>query len=203
MREALDPGIDPVLGDETVAEDEAGRSRGANRCRFEPLDADARLLRRRNDGRLIDPSRQPGQHVESRRRSDRPDVRQVSLERIEHPVTTRPIHHPEPPQVTVEFTLGDEVGERQLVDRRRAEVGDLLGARDRVGQRLGDEQPAEPKTRSERLAGTPRVDDVGGRQPLDGTDRFAVVAELGVVVVLDDHPVASFRPRDEGVPPLG
>ena len=158
---------------------------------------------RLDDRRLVDARRQPGQHVQARRRPDRPDVGHVPRESVQHPVATRSIRHPQPAQVTVELAVGDEVGERQLVDGGRPEVRDLLGARDRVGQRLRDEQPAEPKTRSERLAGTPRVHDAVGRQPLDRADRLAVVAELGVVVVLDDRPAPALGPRDEGGPPLG
>ncbi len=48
----------------------------------------------------------------------------------------------------------------------------------------------------------PGVDDALGREPVDGPDRLPVVPEFGVVVVLEDQPVAAGSPRLERGPAL-
>ena len=63
----------------------------------------------------------------------------------------------------------------------------------------GATQPAEPQRRRERLRRRAEVDDAVGREPLQRPDRRAVVAVLGVVVVLDHDPA----PRQQRPPPLG
>ena len=57
--------------------------------------------------------------------------------------------------------------------------------------------------RRERLAHRADREHPLGREALQHADRVAVVAELGVVVVLDDEAVGVARPRDQRVAPLG
>ena len=71
------------------------------------------------------------------------------------------------------------------------------------GEVGGQDQPAEPQPRCERLGRRPAVDDDVGGEALQRTDRVAVVAELGVVVVLDHDPVAAACPVDQRRAPLG
>ena len=98
-------------------------------------------------------------------------------------------------QVAVELAARDEVGERELVEQRRAAVVAASAlARRRVREPLGQHEPAEPQRRRERLARRARVDDALGRHALQRADRLAVVAVLGVVVVLDDDRAALARP---------
>ena len=52
------------------------------------------------------------------------------------------------------------------------------------------------------LDAVPDVHDPRGIEPLQRGERPAVVAELGVVVVLDHEPVAGARPRQQRVAPL-
>ena len=61
----------------------------------------------------------------------------------------------------------------------------------------GHRRPAETQRRADGLRGRAEVDDPIGREALERADRHAVVAELGVVVVLDDQGVAAARPGDE------
>ena len=90
-----------------------------------------------------------------------------------------------PPQVAVEVAARQELGERDLLDPGRPAVGqELLLAHRREQPRRHDE-PAEPKRRRQRLARRAGVDHPIGLEPLDCADRRAVVAVLGVVVVLD------------------
>ena len=61
----------------------------------------------------------------------------------------------------------------------------------------GTIEPAESQARGEDLARRARVHDAVRAEALDRADRLAVVAELGVVVVLDDHGAAPRRPVGE------
>ena len=85
-----------------------------------------------------------------------------------------------------------------------AEVHGPFALDDLVRQRRRYEQPAEPQPRREGLADRPRVRDPLGVESLQRADGRAVVAEVAVVVVLDDQPVHGPRPVEEfGAPPRG
>ena len=66
----------------------------------------------------------------------------------------------------------------------------------------GAGEPSDADDRTQRLAHAPAVDDTVGPQALQRADRGAVVAELGVVVVLDDQRVVRSRPLPERDAPL-
>ena len=68
------------------------------------------------------------------RRADRPELGQVPPERRQQDVPARPVDRPQPAKVAVELAVGQEIGERELVDGGRPEVGRLLGRGDLVGQ---------------------------------------------------------------------
>ena len=82
----------------------------------------------------------------------------------------------------------------------RAHVGGVLRPRDRLDQRLGDDQPAEAEPGRQDLARGAGVHDAIGAEALDRADRLPVVAELGVVVVLDDRRAARARPSPRAPP---
>ena len=88
-----------------------------------------------------------------------------------------------------------------LVDHRRAEVA--LGSRppDGLGQRRRRDQPAEAQPGGERLADRAEQHHPLRAEPLEAADRVAVVAELGVVVVLEHQPVHLGGPGDQLGPP--
>ena len=88
-------------------------------------------------------------------------------------------------QVPVEFTVGEEVSEGELVDASRSVVGEQLLVADRFEQYGWHDEPAEPQRRGERLAGRAGVDDSVRLETLQRADGGAVVAVVGVVVVLD------------------
>jgi hypothetical protein len=100
--------------------------------------------------------------------------------------------------VAVELAAGDEIGERQLVDGRRALVDGLLRGRQARRQIPRRDQPAQPEPRREDLARRAGVDDTVRAEPLERSDRLAVVAVLGVVVILDDEGVVVVGPGQEG-----
>jgi len=69
---------------------------------------------------------------------------------------------------------------------------------------LGDHdiEVSPAATRGEGLANRAQGDHLVGREPLRGADRFPVVAELGVVVVLDDDRFSARGPVDKREPPF-
>ena len=97
-----------------------------------------------------------------------------------------------PAQVPVVATRLHQPRERQLVESRRAPTGQRLGLDEIVHQVRRREHPADSDARRERLADRPQRDHAVGRQALERADGLAVIAELRVVVVLDD--VAVDRP---------
>ena len=99
-------------------------------------------------------------------------------------------------QVPVVAAGFDQKGQRQLVQAGAATVGDVLAGGD--GRAVGRVRPASRGAGGrERLADRAERDDAVGGQALQRADRVAVVAELGVIVVLDDDPAASAGPRDQ------
>ena len=63
------------------------------------------------------------------------------------------------PQVPIEAVTFEEIGEGQLIERRRAVVGVQFGERHPIDQRRRQQQPANPEGRRQRLAGGPEVGD--------------------------------------------
>ena len=63
-------------------------------------------------------------------------------------------------------------------------------------------EPADPQRRRQHLARGAGVDDAVGREALQRADRGAVVAVLGVVVVLDRDRAACPQPGEQRRPPL-
>src|SRR4029077_6177587 len=92
-------------------------------------------------------------------------------------------------------------GQRELVKTGGAAVRQQLLLCDRAGQRRRGQDPAQPDRGRQRLA-----DRAEGEHPVRGDalqhpDRLTVVAELRVVVVLDDVAVATAGPLHHLVPP--
>ncbi|GFN04508.1 hypothetical protein GCM10010298_57200 [Streptomyces microflavus] len=92
------------------------------------------------------------------------------------------------PQMAVVRAGGDEAGEGVLVDDgRRGASGVPRG--EGVGPPFGSGDPAQPYGRGEGLAQRTEQGDMVRRGPLQVAHGMAVVAELGVVVVLHDQAV--------------
>ena len=132
--------------------------------------------------------------MQARRDAGRFQLGQVPVQGGEERVPPRAEDGAHVPQVTVELAAGEEVGERQLIEDRRAAVGQQLGLGDRPDELPGQDQPTEPQARRQRLARRTGVGDAIGVQALDGADGCAVVAELGVVVVLEHQRARALRP---------
>ena len=87
----------------------------------------------------------------------------------------------------VEATRLDEVGEGQLVKNAYSAAGGALGIQDRFEEPWRHREPANAQTRSQCFAGSSRVDDLLRIEPLESPNRLALVAELTVIVVLNQH----------------
>jgi hypothetical protein len=146
------------------------------------------------------PGRQFEQRVQAGRDTGDPHVRGFAAQRGGQPVPPPAVGEPGPAHVPVVGAGRDELGQGQLVERAGLPVGQLLGRGDIVGQVAGQDEPAEAESRGQALAGRAGVDDVIGREALNGADRLAVVAELAVVVVLDDHAPGVTGPLDHPGP---
>jgi hypothetical protein len=72
-----------------------------------------------------------------------------------------------------------------------------------IDEPLGQGQPGQAQARRQRLRRGARVDHVLRRGALQRSHRLAVVAELAVVVVLDDETAMAFGPGDGGPAPVG
>lgn len=141
--------------------------------------------------------------MEAGGRPDRLELREVPGERSEEGVPSPAIDRSEAAEVAVELAAREEVGEGELLERRRSVVGLVLRRGDLVDESTRDDEPAEAEARGERLARRPGVDDVVGREALERPDGRPVVALLRVVVVLEDQRPAADGPGEERRAPLG
>ena len=123
-------------------------------------------------------------------------------ERRDQSVAPPAVAGPHPPQVAVVLAPLEEVGERVLLDPGAAAVGQPLLLAERLDEvDRGTSQP-EPERGRERLARGAGVDDALRLEPLERAHRRAVVAELGVVVVLDRDRAGLAQPLEQRRAPL-
>ena len=117
-------------------------------------------------------------------------------------IATPPVDRPHPTQVSIKVPSIEEVSECQLLEDGRTAIHGSLRVGDLVDVSRRDDEPAETQSGRQGLARRASVEDVLGRQALDRPDRFPVVSILGVVVVLNDQPIAVHRPGFERRPPF-
>jgi hypothetical protein len=131
--------------------------------------------------------RQFTHRVQAGRDAGDTDLRDLAMQRGHEAIPAAAVGQAGTADMPVVGARADELGQHELVQAATRAIGEFLGHGHVGGQVGGQHQPAEAEGGSEALAGRAGVDHVLGRQRLDGTDRLAVVAELTVVVVLDDH----------------
>jgi hypothetical protein len=141
--------------------------------------------------------------VQSRRDSGDPPVRQSLGERADSAVPARAVPRAGCPQVAVVGASTKERGEGELVQHRRSRRP-CEGAPDERRQRPWHHHPADAKSRRERLGHRTDQGHARAARALQRAHRPPVVAELRVVVVLDDQPVHASRPVEQrGTAPGG
>jgi DNA-binding SARP family transcriptional activator len=98
--------------------------------------------------------------------------------------------------------LVDEAGQRRLRGQRGVPVGHELRGLHGLAQRGRDHHEAKAQCGQHGLGERADVDDppAGVERP-QRLDRAPAVAELAVVVVLDDGGIVALRPRQQGHPP--
>src|SRR5206468_3981958 len=126
---------------------------------------------------------QPGEKVQARRSAHGLKVGEMTSESGEERVAPATVDGTNTTEVAIELAARHEVGESELIDRRRALVGRLLHLGDRLYEPRREDEPAEAEPRREDLARRACVDDVIRAEALDRPDRLTVVAELRVVIV--------------------
>jgi hypothetical protein len=112
------------------------------------------------------------------------------LQEGDQPVAAAPVHQAAPADVPVVPARPDQLGERELVQDTGIPIGRRLRVGHVVDELRGQHQPAEAQAGGEGLARGPGVGDAVRGERLERTDGLPVVAELSVVVVLDDEPAA-------------
>ena len=130
-------------------------------------------------------------------------VGQVALEGGDERVAPAAVDEPRAADVAVQRAALEQDGEPELREHRRAAVVGELLVLDRLGQRRRRDEPADPQRRRDRLRDRAHVGHALRVEALQGPDRLAVVAVLGVVVVLEHEGVAVGRPREQRGAPLG
>ena len=154
-------------------------------------------------GLFVDARRQAHHEVQTGRHAFYPQPWQVRPQRRNQRIPAPAVDRSDLPQMTIEAATFDEVGEGQLVERRRSVVGVQFGERHPIDQRVGKQQPANPEGRGQRLARGPEMRDTSIRHALQGADGLAIESVLGVVVVLDDDGATTGRPLDQRRAALG
>lgn len=114
----------------------------------------------------------------------------------EQEVTAAAVPRPRRPQMAVVPTRVQECRERELIDDRRWRDGHRR-LMHRLGPTRRGDHPADPQGGGKRFAQRPHERHPGAVHTLNGADRTAVVAELGVVVVFQHQPVDLPRPVQE------
>src|SRR5687767_14266010 len=194
-------GLDGGLRKAAVAEQEGGRPR------LDAVLGDARQPEPAGPGcvehgLLVGARWEVDDEVEAGRDSGGRAVGEQALEGGDEGVAARAVDGAGAAQVAVELAAFEEVGKGELLHDRGAEVVALLGGGDGVDEVARHHEPAEPEPGSEGLVRGAGVGDEIRRETLDGADRLAVVAILGVVVVLEDHGAGVRGPVEEGGTPL-
>ena len=104
--------------------------------------------------------------------------------------------------VAGQVALVDEAGQRGLRGQRGVPVGHELGRPHRRVQGRGGNHEAKAQRRQHGLGERADVDHpAAGVEGLQRLDRPVAVAELAVVVVLDDGGVVPLGPVEQGQPP--
>jgi len=167
------------------------------------IDAHGPLRRDRRDLLLVGTVGERHDRVEARRQAAQLDARRMACERVHQRLAAGGVDRSHAAQVAVVAAGLDQRRERKLVEHGESAIVVALLDRDRVRERGRADDPAEPQRRRERLADRSERRDAFRAQPLERADRLAVVAELGVVVVLDQPCVVLGRPRHERLAALG
>jgi hypothetical protein len=180
-----------------VADDQAGPVRLGVRVAGQGCHAHAALLGAACDRAVVGAVREAEQDVEPGGDSFDGQAGERARERGRQGIAAAAIDKAGVANVAVVLAAADELREGALLERRRADVEQMLDPLRLVDEPLRHDRPGEPERRCECLRGRAEIGDAGVVESLDRSDRFAVVAELGVVVVLDHQRITPACPVEQ------
>ena len=161
------------------------------------VDRDASACRRVADRRLTGAIGQPCDHVKPGGGPADRRLGQPLRERSDQRIPARVIHATGTAEVAVDLAALEQRRVHGLGENARDRARDSLLRRHLADEVAWNQRPPQPHPRGQRLAGRPDVGDTVRREPLERSDRVAVVAVLGVVVVLDDQRPAAPGPGNQ------
>jgi hypothetical protein len=181
------------------AEEQPARDTLAERVRRDGTDPQPAAACRRHDRVVVDTFGQPGHDVEPGGAArERPDP--FHLRRPQQRLAPLGVERPHAPDMSAQMPIADEGGGRRLQGGRHVPAHGRAHGQRRVEEPPRRHQEAQPHAGSQELAQRPHIDHPPAAvavQRLQGRHRGTVVAELAVVVVLDDEPVRRLRPFQE------
>jgi hypothetical protein len=180
-----------------VADDQPGPVHLGVRVAGQGCHAHAALLGAARDRVVVGAVREAEQDMEPRGDPFDRQAGERARERCHQGVAAAPVGVAGAADVAVVLAAADEFCEGTLLERRRADIEQVLDPLCLVDKPLWKDRPGEPERRCECLRGRAEIGDAGVVESLDRPDRFAVVAELGVVVVLDDERITLARPVEQ------
>ena len=186
----------PVRGRRRVADHQAGRA-GAQAVVRQRLHRDAGHQGALGDVRVVDTVREADEQVQPGRHAVHAGIGQVLAQGGEQRVAPGALAGADPAQVPLEGARRQQLGEGELAEGGAGDVRPLLAHHQLLPHVRRGDHPAQPQRRGQRLRHAAQVDDVLGGERRERGHRRAVVAVLGVVVVLDDE-AAVPGPVQEG-----
>ena len=125
-------------------------------------------------------------------------IAKVPLERFHQRRAPSRIHSPHPPNVALQMSFGDEIGQCGLLRGGGMPIGQPLGSTQARGQIGRRDHVADPQGRKHHLRKCSDVHHCHAiRQALQRRQRRPAEAIFAVVVVLHDHGVLPARPFDQ------
>src|SRR2546428_9874066 len=106
--------------------------------------------------------------------------------------------HADATHMTLEVAAGDEIRERELLERGCAGVGEGVRRLEGAEERRRHDEPTDAQRGEEDLRGGPGVEHAAVViERLEAFERMTLEAELAVVIVLEDVGGARVCPREE------
>ena len=195
-------GFDCQFLNTPVTDHESAAVRRLDAERTERSDVDPRALGVPSDRTVVNPRRQAHDEVQSGSDALDLQLRQMPGERSDQAVSPPAVHASSAPDVAIVVAAGKELSEGELVESRREVVKKALGALHLIDEMRRNHEPAKAQCRRQCLRHRSDLHHMLGRHTLERTHRLPVVAELGVVVILDDQATVRTRPGDQAATPL-
>ena len=141
----------------------------------------------------------PGDHVQAGVRAAHDHaIPERASEGVQQGRASLAVPGPRPPHVSLEGARRDELRERLLLEPRTAAVAQDLGAGERLDQRRGQDEVADPQRGEHHLRQRAQVEDVlAGIERLQRRNGTTVEPVLAVVVVLEDPCAGAPCPGEE------